>query len=526
MTLQTLHEYVRGNRAPEKTKQEDMDMFRKKALAVLVCLMLLFPCAALGNEPDIRCRPGNLIEVKLSLGNRDPLPHTHWQLIYERSAFRLYFVQNNPNYLIEAKNNQFAMFDGKPFTLFFEVLPDAKPGIYTFNAICIGPTDVNTTAQYIDPVVVEIQPLQTPSPVPTATAVPATPVPATPAAVRRPTAAPARTFQAAKIGNVSATSYIVSKKHGPTAFMPEKMTDGQVDTAFQFSVKDTPLGSEYLYFAFPEPTDINSLWIKNGFWKYSGGYFQYERNSRVKSMIVDFMYDGFTEYSRKQFITIPDSIDNVNWTKIDLGTQQKVTRVRFLITDIYQGTEYPNDVCISEVQFVYDPGTAVPVGDREEAVIQTVQATSFIAKSAGSRVYAPEKMTDRSDTTTYQFSTTTTPLGQQYLTFTFDRASNISQLWIKNGFWKINGASNDQYYLNSRVRTMRIEYLYAGSSVYQDAYTFSLPDDSSRLDWTRVNLGYHTNVVGVRLCVTDIYRGNKYPSDVGITEVAFMNPAR
>ena len=153
----------------------------------------------------------------------------------------------------------------------------------------------------------------------------------------------------AAVASVDATSWIVGKD--PDAYAPHRMIDEDETTAFQFSTKTTPLGQEYLIFYLGGPSDVSTLWIKNGFWKITDGKDQYVRNSRVKTMTVDFEYDWAETYTDAMTVTLPDDRARRSWTEIGLGKHERVTAVRFLIRDIYTGSKYPNDVCISEVRF-------------------------------------------------------------------------------------------------------------------------------------------------------------------------------
>ena len=153
------------------------------------------------------------------------------------------------------------------------------------------------------------------------------------------------------VQNVTATSYIGEKK-GDDTYAPFRMIDGLEETSFQFRTSETKLGKEYLYFTFAQPVMIDELWIKNGFWRYTDGYDQYVRNSRVKVMTVDYLYEGRSDYSDAEKITLKDDKKRKDWIKLNLGPKEKVTSVRFLIQKIYQGSKFKKDVCISEVMFV------------------------------------------------------------------------------------------------------------------------------------------------------------------------------
>lgn len=149
---------------------------------------------------------------------------------------------------------------------------------------------------------------------------------------------------------VSATSWIVGKD--PNAYTPERMVDWDADTSFQFSTKTTPLGKAYMYFDFTYPAAMDEMWIMNGFWKNADGLDRYNRNCRIKKMTVDFRYEGSNTYKDALIVTLPDDQVRSDWTVIDLGAREKVTQVRVLVQEIYKGTKYPNDVCVTEVMLV------------------------------------------------------------------------------------------------------------------------------------------------------------------------------
>lgn len=155
---------------------------------------------------------------------------------------------------------------------------------------------------------------------------------------------------AVPVTSVDATSWITGSD--PTAYMPQRMIDGDERTSYQFSTRTTPLGQAYITFYFSAPSGVTELWIKNGFWKITNGYDQYTRNSRVKTMSVDFRYSGSYSFTDAQTVTLPDDARRADWHRISLGSRQNVTAVRFRIREIYRGTKYPNDVCISEVRFI------------------------------------------------------------------------------------------------------------------------------------------------------------------------------
>ena len=149
---------------------------------------------------------------------------------------------------------------------------------------------------------------------------------------------------------VDASSYIVGKD--PGAYVPERMTDGDEQTAWQFSTKKSKLKSTYAYFSFAEPVRIDELWIKNGYWKFTDGHDQYTRNSRVKELEVTFLYEGAGNYTDKITVKLKDDKKREDWQRISLGAHERVVGVRFRVMSAYRGTKYSTDVCISEVLFV------------------------------------------------------------------------------------------------------------------------------------------------------------------------------
>ncbi len=157
-----------------------------------------------------------------------------------------------------------------------------------------------------------------------------------------------------------ATSWIVGKD--PNAYTPQKMIDGIETTSFQFSTSATPLGQEYIWFYLSSPSDLDTLWIKNGFWKKTDGKDQYTRNCRIKTMKVDFQFSGSNAFTEAITVTLPDDATRRDWTKISLGTKHAVTCVRLQPLTVYTGTAFPHDVCISEVKFMYGSGAA-PSGE-------------------------------------------------------------------------------------------------------------------------------------------------------------------
>ena len=112
--------------------------------------------------------------------------------------------------------------------------------------------------------------------------------------------------------------------------------------------------------AFVKEIDLHTLHqpaspgdLFTGFWKITDGKDQYTRNSRIKKMTVDYLYDGRSKYADAQTFTLKDDKKRADWAKVNLKAKQKVTAVRVRIDSIYQGSNFKNDVCVSEIMFVH-----------------------------------------------------------------------------------------------------------------------------------------------------------------------------
>ena len=151
-------------------------------------------------------------------------------------------------------------------------------------------------------------------------------------------------FTSAVIKESRASSYIAGKD--PSAYLPDKMTDGNEETAWQFSTKESKLGECYAYFDFDSPVSISELWIKNGFWRITNGYDQYTRNSRPKKIGIAYLYEGETEYTDKQTITLKDDKKRLDWQRHELGRHERVVSVRLRILSIYKGSLVNFTVCL------------------------------------------------------------------------------------------------------------------------------------------------------------------------------------
>ena len=148
-----------------------------------------------------------------------------------------------------------------------------------------------------------------------------------------------------------------------------------------------------------------------------------------------------------------------------------------------------------------------------------VQASSYI-RGKDPLGWAPDKMMDGSADTCWQFSTKTTALGDAYAYFEFSQPVDLTQFWIKNGFWR----TDNGYQINTRVQEMQLSYLLEGKSTYGSTETLYLRDDSRLRGWQQFAVYPGGRVKAVRLRVMSVYRGTKYANDVCISELLFVGP--
>ena len=162
--------------------------------------------------------------------------------------------------------------------------------------------------------------------------------------------------------------------------------------------------------------------------------------------------------------------------------------------------------------------------DVRQVPVSRADATSHIV-GQDPNAFIPAHLIDGDETTSFQFSTKTTKLKEEYLYFGFDQPVTVDELWIKNGYWMIRNGL-DQYTRNCRVKEMTLSVRFAGNDGYLDLKTVTLEDDKSRSGWTVVPLGRLSDVTNIRIRVDAVYKGTKFKNDVCISEVMFVQSGR
>lgn len=154
-----------------------------------------------------------------------------------------------------------------------------------------------------------------------------------------------------RVQSVDASSFIANKSN-PNLWSPANAADGDESTCWQFSSKKSgTLGKTWLSLRLSSPQTVNALWIKNGFWAYgTSGKDQYVINARPKGIRVE-CYNNGSMIASQEF-SLKDDKARSGWQKLELNRQSAVTEIRLWILSAYKGSQYPNDVCLSEVMLV------------------------------------------------------------------------------------------------------------------------------------------------------------------------------
>ena len=125
---------------------------------------------------------------------------------------------------------------------------------------------------------------------------------------------------------------------------------------------------------------------------------------------------------------------------------------------------------------------------------------------------------DRNDLTSWQYDIKETGGHEPYVEFELASPSRVTELIIRNGYWKISG-KYDQYTRNGRVKDFEISFLYEGQSSFTDPCVYSLVDEKREQTFA---LTCNGNVTAVRLTILSTYRGTKFVDDVAMNDIWLM----
>ena len=172
---------------------------------------------------------------------------------------------------------------------------------------------------------------------------------------------------------------------------------------------------------------------------------------------------------------------------------------------------------------VYTDPTLEQIPGQDDCVkirLTGIDATSWISDK-----WLPEFAIDNDETTCWQFSAKKGGLdGKTKLTLYTGYVQAVDQIWIKNGFWGWTDAGTDEYYINARLKKIRVDFLYNGETKYRDMLEFTLRDEVFT-DWQKLSTGHRENVVAVRISAMTSYKGSRFPNDVCLSEIMLVKNA-
>jgi hypothetical protein len=150
-----------------------------------------------------------------------------------------------------------------------------------------------------------------------------------------------RTVKLKAIGGVSASASSNLKPWRSVTYVPQNVLDGVAETIWCEGEKKGPGVGESITIRLSQTTQVAGFRIINGYPRLAGaGEDRWEQNSRVRSFEVEFS-DG-----RRMTWELEDIRD---WQGIQF---EPVTAawVKFSIREVYYGSKWPNDTCVSELR--------------------------------------------------------------------------------------------------------------------------------------------------------------------------------
>ena len=178
-----------------------------------------------------------------------------------------------------------------------------------------------------------------------------------------------------RIRSVDGDPYIKNAQEA-ARWVPSNAADGDESTCWQFSSggKKT-LSKNWLALHLASPQTVDAIWFKSGFWAESTtGKDQYPLNSRPRDIKVDFKVQGGGDYQGTMDLTLRDDSLRQDWQRFDLGRHENVTDVRIRVITYYTGTQFPKDVCLSEVMLVQQADASVAVAAQATNPPRTYEA--------------------------------------------------------------------------------------------------------------------------------------------------------
>ncbi|MBR6524590.1 MAG: leucine-rich repeat domain-containing protein [Clostridia bacterium] len=159
----------------------------------------------------------------------------------------------------------------------------------------------------------------------------------------------------------SADASVMITSSSGTTYPGSHLLDGEETSSWQFSTKSLQsLREAYVTLNLNQPCAVSEVLIKNGFWKITDGLDQYERNGRLKTVELSFLYEGSSTFTEPIEFTIPDDRSSGEFYRMSFGWKLNVTAIRMTVCDIYAGSRFKNDVAVSEMGINGLPMNEVP----------------------------------------------------------------------------------------------------------------------------------------------------------------------
>lgn len=112
--------------------------------------------------------------------------------------------------------------------------------------------------------------------------------------------------------------------------------------------------------------------------------------------------------------------------------------------------------------------------------------------------------------TSFQINTLNSGIGE-WISFKLNSPKNIQSISIYNGFQLIDPEFGDLYYLNSRIKRIKVTINNVKS------FEYTIPDSKSRFEIPLVE----PDVQLVRISILDVYKGSKWGNDLAISDITF-----
>lgn len=133
-------------------------------------------------------------------------------------------------------------------------------------------------------------------------------------------------------------------------------------TSWQFDMSSvSSLRDAYLELYLRESSAVCGVPIKQGFWTVTSGLDQYTRNGRPTRVEISFRYDGETSFTDPVEADIPDDRSSGDFYHIRFDWRYHVNAVRIRVLKVARGSQFPDDVAVSEVRLSGVPMDEAPL---------------------------------------------------------------------------------------------------------------------------------------------------------------------